>query len=125
VSFEWREKGASPRWRSVWLWANALGSAGIALIWGIGLSNLLHGIPIDSSGDSTASFWDLFSAYTIVGGRAFLALFAFPGAGFLTLRTTGQLCQRAAATARRLAIPAAVLVIGYLLLALPGPTHPH
>jgi cytochrome d ubiquinol oxidase subunit II len=115
VSFEWREKGASPRWRSVWLWANALGSAGIALIWGIGLSNLLHGIPIDSSGDSTASFWDLFSAYTIVGGLAFLALFAFHGAGFLTLRTTGQLCKRAAATARRLAIPAAVLVIGYLI----------
>src|SRR5512132_4460755 len=42
VSFEWRGKSESPRWRAVWLWANALGSTGIALVWGIGLANLLH-----------------------------------------------------------------------------------
>src|SRR4249920_650555 len=28
LSFEWRAKSASPRWRSFWLWANALGSFG-------------------------------------------------------------------------------------------------
>ena len=43
VSFEWREKGDGEGWRRVWLWANAIGSAGIALIWGIGLANLIHG----------------------------------------------------------------------------------
>src|SRR5499433_3540682 len=110
VSFEWRDKRDSRAWRTVWMWANAGGSAGIALIWGIGLSNLLHGIPIDSDGHSTASFWDLFSAYTVVGGLAFVALFVFHGACFLTLRTRGDLCRRATAAARRLAIPAAVLV---------------
>ena len=26
VSFEWREKSESPRWRHVWMWANAGGS---------------------------------------------------------------------------------------------------
>jgi cytochrome d ubiquinol oxidase subunit II len=114
VSFEWREKRDGPGWRSAWTWANAAGSAGIALVWGIGLSNVLHGIPIDANGDATASFWDLFSAYTVVGGLAFVALFAFHGASFLTLRTRGGLCERAGATARRLAIPAAVLVIGYV-----------
>src|SRR5690348_13839147 len=115
VSFEWRAKHDGAGAKRLWLVANAGGSAGIALIWGIGLSNLLHGIPINSSGDSTASFWDLFSAYTVVGGLAFVALFAFHGAGFLTLRTTGDLCDRAAATARRLAIPAVVLVVGYVI----------
>jgi cytochrome d ubiquinol oxidase subunit II len=114
VSFEWREKHEGPRARRLWLYANAAGSAGIALIWGVGLSNLLHGIPIDTSGDSTAGFWDLFSAYTVVGGLAFVALFAFHGAGFLTLRTTGDLCARATGAARRLAIPAVVLVVGYV-----------
>src|SRR6478735_11381498 len=51
VSFEWRSKGEGTRWRHVWLWANAVGSAGIPLVWGIGLSNLLYGLPIDSSGN--------------------------------------------------------------------------
>src|SRR5215831_18928527 len=51
VSFEWREKGESQGWRMVWLWANAVGSTGIALIWGIALASLLHGVPLDSNGD--------------------------------------------------------------------------
>ena len=70
-----------------------IGSVGIALIWGIGLSNLLYGVPIDSSGDYTGDFWDLFSVYTVLGGIAFVLLFAFHGATFLTLRTTGDLCR--------------------------------
>jgi cytochrome d ubiquinol oxidase subunit II len=115
VSFEWREKGEGAGWRRLWMWANAGGSAGIALVWGIGLSNLLHGIPIDSDGHSTASFADLFSTYTVVGGLAFVALFAFHGCCFLTLRAHGDLRHRATAAARRLAIPAVVLVVGYVI----------
>src|SRR5438093_8625693 len=35
VSFEWREKSESPRWRTVWTGANTLGSVGAPLICGI------------------------------------------------------------------------------------------
>jgi cytochrome bd ubiquinol oxidase subunit II len=115
VSFEWRDKSESPRWRSIWLWANAGGSAGVALIWGIGLSSLLHGLPLDSSGDYTGSFWDLFSAYTVLGGISFVLLFAFHGASYLTLRTTGDLCTRAKVAARTLAVPAVVGVGGFVI----------
>src|SRR5947207_2022052 len=80
VSFEWRTKGAGARWRNVWLGANAVGSAGIPLIWGIGLSNLLRGLPLDSSGTYTGNLWDLFTAYTVLGGIAFVLVFAFHGA---------------------------------------------
>src|SRR5215471_7324110 len=59
VSFEWREKSDSPRWRRVWMWANTVGSVGIALVWGIGLSNLLHGVPLNSDGYYSGTFWDL------------------------------------------------------------------
>src|SRR6478735_7329113 len=38
ISFEWRTKSSSPRWRRVWLWANAVGSFGASLIWGIRLA---------------------------------------------------------------------------------------
>jgi cytochrome bd ubiquinol oxidase subunit II len=114
VSFEWREKSKSPGWRTAWMWANAVGSFGASLLWGIGLSNLLHGVPIDSSGDFSGTFWDLFSGYTLFGGATIVLLFAFHGSTFLTLRTTGDLCERAAAAARRLSVVAALAVAGFL-----------
>jgi cytochrome d ubiquinol oxidase subunit II len=115
VSFEWREKSEIPGWRRVWMWANAGGSAGIALIWGIGLSNLLHGVPLDSSGNYTGGFWNLFTGYTILGGIAFALVFAFHGAIYLTLRTLGDLCERARKAAQRLAVPALAVGAGYLI----------
>ena len=114
VSFEWREKSESPRWRTAWMWANAVGSFGASLIWGVGLSNLLYGVPINSSGDFSGTFWDLFSGYTVLGGVTIVTLFAFHGSTFLTLRTTGDLCERAAATARRLSVVAVLIVAAFL-----------
>jgi cytochrome bd ubiquinol oxidase subunit II len=114
VSFEWREKSESAGWRAVWMWANTVGSFGASLIWGIGLSNLLYGLPIDSNGDFSGTFWDLFSGYTVLGGVTIVILFAFHGSTFLTLRTTGDLCERAAAAARRLSVVAALAVAGFL-----------
>jgi cytochrome d ubiquinol oxidase subunit II len=109
VSFEWRAKSASPRWRAVWSWANTIGSLGAALVWGVGLANLVGGVPIGSDGHYAGTFWDLFSAYTLVAGIAVVLLFAFHGATFLTLRTVGELHARAEHAARRLAIPAVIV----------------
>ena len=113
VSFEWRDKGDGAGWRRVWLWANAGGSMGIPLIWGIALSSLLHGVPLNSDGDYAGNFWDLFTPYTILGGIAFVLIFAFHGANFLTLRTTGNLYARTRSAARMLAIPAVAVVSGF------------
>jgi cytochrome d ubiquinol oxidase subunit II len=115
VSFEWRDKGEGARWRAVWLGANAGGSTGIAIIWGIALSSLLHGVPLNSSGDYAGNFWDLFTAYTVLGGITFVLVFAFHGANFLTLRTAGDLWRRAQLAARALAIPAVVVAAGFLI----------
>ena len=115
VSFEWREKGESPRWRAAWLWANAIGSAGIALVWGIALANLIHGVPLDSNGDYDGNLVDLFNAYTVFAGVAFVLVFAFHGASYLALRTTGELLERVRVAARRLAIPAAIAGTAFLV----------
>ena len=87
VSFEWREKSDSPRWRAVWAGANTLGSFGVPLIWGIAFANLIEGVPLDSSRDFAGNL--LGSLQRLHGARrvAFVALFAFHGAGYLTLRT--------------------------------------
>jgi len=115
VSFEWRSKSESPRWRTTWSWANTIGSFGAPLLWGIGLANLIGGVPINADGHYAGTFWDLFSPYTVVAGVAVVVLFAFHGATFLTLRTIGDLHDRSERAARRLAIPAAALGAVYVV----------
>jgi cytochrome d ubiquinol oxidase subunit II len=115
VSFEWRSKSETPGWRSVWTWANTIGSAGAALVWGVGLANLVYGVPIDSSGDYAGDFWDLFSPYTVFAGIAVVLLFAFHGATFLTLRVHGELHARAQRAARVVAVPAVLVAAAFLV----------
>ena len=114
VSFEWRDKSKSPRWRAVWMWANTVGSFGVTLIWGVGLSNLLYGLPLNSDGDFTGTFWDLFHGYTVLGGVTLALLFVFHGSTYLTIRTVGDLCTRATYAARRLSVVAVLAVAGFL-----------
>jgi cytochrome d ubiquinol oxidase subunit II len=114
VSFEWRERSDSPRWRTTWRWANTVGSIGASFVWGVALANLVHGVPLSSKGDFTGNVLDLFSAYTVLAGIAVVALFALHGAIYLTLRTSGDLCERAAVAARRLSVPATVVGIAFL-----------
>jgi cytochrome d ubiquinol oxidase subunit II len=113
VSFEWWNKSESPRWRSFWLGANVAASFGAPFLWGVALADLLYGVPLGSDGDFTGSIGDLFSAYSVFAGIAVVCLFAFHGATFLTLRTTGELHERTTRIARMLALPGAALVAGF------------
>jgi cytochrome d ubiquinol oxidase subunit II len=115
LSFEWRTKSESPRWRRTWMWCNAVGSFGASLIWGIGLSALLFGVPLNSKQDFAGTFWDLFHPYTVLAGIAVVLLFVFHGSTFLTLRTTGALLERAERTARLFSIPAALVAAGFMI----------
>jgi cytochrome bd ubiquinol oxidase subunit II len=115
ISFEWRAKSQSPAWRRIWLWANAVGSFGASLIWGVGFANLLHGTPINSSHDFDGTFWNLFNGYTVLAGLAVVAIFSFHGATYLTLRTRGDLLARAGRAAKQLSVIAAVLGGAFLV----------
>jgi cytochrome d ubiquinol oxidase subunit II len=116
VSFEWREKSDSSRWRATWAWANTIGSVGASFVWGVALANLVGGVPLSSSHDFAGDFLDLFSAYTVLAGIAVVALFALHGAMYLTLRTDGEFSARAATAARRLSVPAALIGIAIVAL---------
>src|SRR5436190_366136 len=70
---------------------------------------------IDPAGDYTGSFWDLFSIYSVLAGIAFVLVFAFHGASYLTLRTSGDLCERARRAARSLAVPAIAAGAAFLI----------
>jgi cytochrome d ubiquinol oxidase subunit II len=114
LSFEWRSKGGTAGWRRVWTWANTLGSVGASFVWGVGLSALLYGVPIDSSGDFTGDLADLFNGYTVLGGLTIVLLFAYHGATYLGLRTTDDLSERAARASRRLSLAATLVGAGFL-----------
>lgn len=111
LSFEWRKKSENPGWRSRWTWANTIGSAGAAFVWGVALSNLVRGVPLNPSGGYAGNFWDLFSPYTVFAGVITVLLFAWHGATYLTLRTRGDLLERAGAVARKLALPVTLGVV--------------
>ena len=115
VAFEWRERGEHARWLGFWRWTTTVASVGVPFVWGVALANLVRGVPLGSDGHYAGSFWDLFSPFTVAVGVGLVALVTLHGALYLALRTSGPLAGRAAAAARRLAVP--VAVAGAALLA--------
>jgi cytochrome d ubiquinol oxidase subunit II len=131
VAFEFRGKSDDPRWRAVWTWCLTLGSLLIPLLIGVGLGDLLNGLPIDSHHNFTGNFFNLLTPYGLWTGVTLLGLCLLHGATFLKLRTTGELRERAAAAARPLGWAAIALVVGFVIWTLslnsstdvPGPVQ--
>jgi cytochrome d ubiquinol oxidase subunit II len=115
VAFEFRGKGEHPRWRGTWTWCTTLGSLLVPLLIGVGLGDLLNGLPIDSSHEYTGNFFDLLTPYGLWTGATILGLCLLQGATFLALKTTDDIRERARAVARPLGWAAVVLVLGFVI----------
>src|SRR5271154_2422768 len=115
VSFEFKDKSENPRWRTTWRWAMTIGCVLIPLLLGVGLGDLLNGLPIDSSHEFTGNFFDLLTPYGLFTGVTLLALCLLHGATFLKLRTTDAVRERSRAAARPLGWVAIALVIGWVI----------
>jgi cytochrome d ubiquinol oxidase subunit II len=114
VSFEYRGKREGVRWRAGWSWALTIGSLLIPLLIGVGLGDLLHGLPINDKHEFTGNFFDLLTGYGLLTGVTLVALCLLHGATFLALRTTGEMRNRARAAARRIGAVAIVVEIGWV-----------
>ena len=79
----------------------------LPVLFGIALGDLLYGLPIDSNGEFTGSFWSLLTPYGIWVGITLLSLTLLHGSTFLALRTTGIVHDRA----RKLTMPFALVAI--------------
>jgi cytochrome d ubiquinol oxidase subunit II len=115
VSFEFRDRLTDPRWRRTWTWATVVGSALVPLLLGVGLGDLLHGLPINSSHNFTGDFFDLLTPYGLWTGLTLLTLSLLDGATFLTLKTTGVVRERSAVAARLVVWPAAGAVLVFMV----------
>src|ERR1700734_4193756 len=89
VSFEFRGKRDSARWRAGWDWALAAGSLVPAFAWGVVFTDLVHGLPLSPAGLYLGGLSGLVAPVAIVGGLASLALFLAHGAMFLSFKTGG------------------------------------
>jgi cytochrome bd ubiquinol oxidase subunit II len=114
VAIEWRGKGQSVRWRTWWDRAIFFGSAAPALLWGVAFANFINGVPIDSHGEFTGSLLDLLGPYALLGGIVTLSLFVLHGALFLSLKTGGEVAERARVVSSRVWWVTAVAVFVFL-----------
>lgn len=99
VSFKYRSKLKNPAWRQFWDRMVVVGGVCPALIFGILIGNALLGVPFYFD-DSlrmfyTGSFLGLFRPFALLCGLVSLAMITMHGGLYLTIKTEGDLRNRA------------------------------
>ncbi|MCU0300517.1 MAG: cytochrome d ubiquinol oxidase subunit II [Candidatus Nanopelagicales bacterium] len=120
VAFEYRSKRSDGSWRARWDAAIVFGSALPALLWGVAFSNIVRGVPLEEfegSIEYAGGFFNLLNPFALLGGLTFVAIFLTHGAIFLSLKTTGEIRERAYAVGLRTGAAATVLAVAFLLWA--------
>ncbi len=101
VAFEFRSQVEDPKWRNLWDKAIFWGSLLPALLWGVTMSNILRGVPVDETMTYVGGFFNLLNPYALLGGITFVLVFTLHGALFLSLKLAGEMADRAAAMAEK------------------------
>ncbi|BEU87968.1 cytochrome d ubiquinol oxidase subunit II [Selenomonas sp. TAMA-11512] len=117
IAFELRDRSESLTWRKNWDKAIVFGSTVPALLWGIAVTDLIAGLPINANMTYMGGFFGLLSPYSVIGGLTFVFVFAFHGAAFLSLRLANQsLIDRAQSIAKKAGALAVVFFVLCMVL---------
>ena len=118
VGFDFRSKVPDPRWRNAWDWGLFIGGFVPPLIFGVGMGNVLQGIPFRYDEllrlEYNGNFFQLLNPFGLLAGVLGVAMLAMHGATFLHMKTEGVIADRA----RRMAMASAAMTI--VLLAAAG-----
>src|SRR5699024_6188710 len=120
VSFEFRNQIDNPRWRNMWDWELWFGSFLPPLLWGVVIGNFMTGMKIDANKELVGSFLQFLHPFALLGGVMFVLLTMTHGLQFITIRTKGDLQERARSLGKKMA-PLTVIVllvfaiIGYIV----------
>ncbi|MGW2400328.1 cytochrome d ubiquinol oxidase subunit II [Kitasatospora sp. NPDC001664] len=115
VAFEYRVKRDGERWQRNWEQAIFWTSLIPAFLWGVAFANIVQGVDIDAEKNYVGGFWDLLNPYAVLGGLVTLVLFTFHGAVFASLKTLGDIRDRARGLALQLGLLTAVLALVFLI----------
>ncbi|WEK39960.1 MAG: cytochrome d ubiquinol oxidase subunit II [Candidatus Brevundimonas colombiensis] len=100
VSFKYRSKRPSAKWRSMWDWGLFIGSFVPALVFGVAVGNVLLGAPFHLDSDLRA-FYDgnllgLFTPFSLIAGLLSVAMLVLHGASWLSVKAEqGAVLDRA------------------------------
>lgn len=123
VSIEFGGKDPSPQNRVWWNLGFGLGSTLAALLFGVAVGNLLHGLPLDARGNYTGTFLSLLNPFALLVGVLNVAMLATHGALYLRLKTGGALSVTAKMWAQNAWLAYFPLTIITMLVA--ALTQPH
>ena len=127
VSFEYRGKRDSAKWRRNFDILIVVGSFLPALLFGVAFGNITGGskiAPLEGLNPADAgsinyvgNFFDLLNPFALVMGLMTLTVFMTHGAIFIALKTDGEIRERARKVATKIGIVAAVFAVASLLWA--------
>jgi cytochrome d ubiquinol oxidase subunit II len=115
LGFDYRGKRDDPTWRKRWDYAIFLGSALPALLWGVALTNVVMGVPINAQKEYTGNLFTLLNPIGLLGGLTTVALFLTHGAIFIALKTEGDIRHEARALSLKTGAVAALLAVALLV----------
>jgi cytochrome d ubiquinol oxidase subunit II len=107
VSFEYRHQRPEAAWKKRFDTMIVVGSAVPAFLWGVAFANIVQGVPLDADHNYIGTVFDLLNPYALLGGATTLLLFFTHGVVFVSLKTDGEIRERA----RRLATRAGLVTI--------------
>ena len=115
VAFEYRGKGDTAKWRKTFDWMITIGSALPALLWGVAFANIVQGVPLNADHIYTGNLFTLLNPYGLLGGLVTLTLFFTHGLIFITLKTEGDIKDRARELAKKAGYVTTVLAASFLV----------
>ena len=115
VAFEFRGKDDNPRWRNLWDWCLFAGSLIPTILFPIAFSNLVRGVPIDANMQYVGGFFNLLNPYALLAALTVTLLFLLHGASFLSIKTTGEIEQKAKELVRWLWLLVVFMLIIFLV----------
>lgn len=114
LALELRHQIDNPLWRTACDTVFCLASAGLALVFGVALGNVVRGVPLGANGYFSLPLFQMLNWYGLLIGVFGLVVLASHGASFLAARTKGELGARSARWARGLWWPKALLFVALI-----------
>ncbi|MDO4280618.1 MAG: cytochrome d ubiquinol oxidase subunit II, partial [Peptococcaceae bacterium] len=90
TGIEFRSQLPGLAWRKNWDMVIAVCSILSAVLWGVAVSNLVIGVPIDENMQYAGSFFTLLRPFCLLGGVMLALIFLYHGACFLMLKAGEQ-----------------------------------
>lgn len=91
VAIEVRSKQPMQWWRWLWDVLFSFASLLIAFALGVGVGNVILGIPLDENGEFIGDFAHFLNIYSLLVGVMVVALFSMHGAIYILMKTEGEL----------------------------------